>query len=216
MNILAIQTAEKPHFCVVSVDGNIFAHEIKDQKGDEYLVDLIGQLLHKAGILVSDIDLFGVVVGPGAYTGLRIGIMTAKAFALLKNKPLVGIPTLQFLGYQIFKKHDLNNFYVLQHARSDLFNTSHIKMKDGIPHVVEKGVKQESLLKEYVGKEKSYVLNKSETFLPKLLPEFVEMLYEKNKDHYASVHSCQVEYWHEPNIRYSSKPELRRLREEKS
>lgn len=54
----------------------------------------IDELLQKARITVRDIDAIGVAIGPGTFTGLRVGLSLAKGFVLAREIPLIGIPTL--------------------------------------------------------------------------------------------------------------------------
>lgn len=58
------------------------------------LADL-DRLLTQSGIKLPQIDLFAVAVGPGSFTGLRIGIATVKALATTLARPCAGVPTLQ-------------------------------------------------------------------------------------------------------------------------
>ena len=63
------------------------------------LVPIIEQAQKFAGVELSDIDAFACSIGPGSFTGLRIGIATIKGFALSINKPVLAIPTLLALAY---------------------------------------------------------------------------------------------------------------------
>ena len=67
----------------------------------ENLVPMVKTLLDNLNLKVSDIDLYGVAIGPGSFTGLRIGIATVKAFAHVYNKPIVGVSTLEGLAFNV-------------------------------------------------------------------------------------------------------------------
>ncbi len=62
------------------------------------LMPLIDKVLFETGVNIRDVDGFAVSLGPGSFTGLRIGLTTVKALAWALNKPLVGIPTLDGLA----------------------------------------------------------------------------------------------------------------------
>jgi tRNA threonylcarbamoyladenosine biosynthesis protein TsaB len=68
----------------------------------ERLLPMVDQLLSQCGCALSEIDLFAVSVGPGSFTGLRIGIAAAQGFALSTGKPLVGVSTLKALAMNGF------------------------------------------------------------------------------------------------------------------
>jgi tRNA threonylcarbamoyladenosine biosynthesis protein TsaB len=58
------------------------------------LLKNIEAVLKSAGYGIKDVDVFAVTTGPGSFTGLRIGLATAKSFAVTLEKPLYGVPTL--------------------------------------------------------------------------------------------------------------------------
>jgi len=62
------------------------------------LAPAIEGALKRAGAQVSDLQALGVALGPGSFTGLRIGLAVAKGLALARHLPLVGIPTLDVLA----------------------------------------------------------------------------------------------------------------------
>ncbi|NOY13412.1 MAG: tRNA (adenosine(37)-N6)-threonylcarbamoyltransferase complex dimerization subunit type 1 TsaB [Deltaproteobacteria bacterium] len=67
----------------------------------EKLLKQIDLLLTETGWRVSDLDLLAAVVGPGSFTGLRIGIATVKGLAQALDKPVVGISALQMLAMNL-------------------------------------------------------------------------------------------------------------------
>jgi tRNA threonylcarbamoyladenosine biosynthesis protein TsaB len=62
------------------------------------LIPLIDHVLHTAGWQIGEIDAFAVGLGPGSFTGTRVGVMTAKTFAQVHAKPIVGVCSLDILA----------------------------------------------------------------------------------------------------------------------
>lgn len=62
------------------------------------LLDLIREALEEASCGIQDVELFAVALGPGSFTGLRIGIATAKSLASTLERRVVGVPTLHAIA----------------------------------------------------------------------------------------------------------------------
>lgn len=65
------------------------------------LLDSIDSVLKNASITLNDIDAIAISLGPGSFTGIRIGLTTAKGLAFATNKPLIGINSLDALAEQV-------------------------------------------------------------------------------------------------------------------
>lgn len=70
------------------------AHE-EELRHAETLLPAIDECLERAGCELGDVDGFAVSIGPGSFTGLRVGLSTAKGLALATDAWLVGVPTLE-------------------------------------------------------------------------------------------------------------------------
>ncbi|MBX6326974.1 MAG: tRNA (adenosine(37)-N6)-threonylcarbamoyltransferase complex dimerization subunit type 1 TsaB [Pseudolabrys sp.] len=98
MRILAIDTALAA--CAVAVldtgrDAMLAGQTQPMQRGHaEALMPLIRQVMTQAGLAFSALDRIAVTVGPGSFTGLRVGIAAARGVGLAASKPVVGITTL--------------------------------------------------------------------------------------------------------------------------
>ena len=68
----------------------------------EQLMPHIADMLDKASVKKSQIDGVAVAVGPGSFTGLRIGAATAKGLGLALKKPLIHVPTVDALAYNMW------------------------------------------------------------------------------------------------------------------
>lgn len=62
------------------------------------LLPMIAETLESQGLAPNQLDLIGVASGPGTYTGLRVGVVTAKVLARVSNTPVVGVPTLDAMA----------------------------------------------------------------------------------------------------------------------
>ena len=62
------------------------------------LAPAVFELLTRCGLTMNDIRALGVALGPGSFTSLRVGLSLVKGFALARNLPLIGIPTLDILA----------------------------------------------------------------------------------------------------------------------
>lgn len=103
MKILAFDTAMNA--CSVAItDGSAVLghiHEKRRRGHAETLMPMIESLMREARIRYNMLDLIAVSVGPGTFTGLRIGLAAARGMALAAQKPLVGITTLEALAVSV-------------------------------------------------------------------------------------------------------------------
>lgn len=95
--ILNIESSTTNCSVALGRDGNcIELLEINDGYSHaEKLAPFVDQLLKSHQLKVSDLDAIAVSMGPGSYTGLRIGVSLAKGLCYSANKPLISVPTLQ-------------------------------------------------------------------------------------------------------------------------
>ncbi len=66
------------------------------------LLPMLNEVIKRTSFEMEDIDAIAVAKGPGSFTGLRIGAATAKGLGLALNKPIVPVPTVDGLAYQLF------------------------------------------------------------------------------------------------------------------
>lgn len=103
MNILAIDTSNLPlSVAVVNNEKVLGEWTLNVERNHSIrLMPAIRSLLEEVRLSAKEIDLFVVARGPGSYTGVRIGVTTAKSLAWAVGKPLVGVSSLQVLAHQI-------------------------------------------------------------------------------------------------------------------
>lgn len=93
------------------------------ESGQQRTRDLIPrcqQLVQEQNWKPIDLELIVVSIGPGSYTGLRVGIMTAKSLAYALSKPLVAVPTFDVIAWQCFQTHpELTSLQVVADGQQD-------------------------------------------------------------------------------------------------
>ena len=98
MNYLFIDTAEGTR-ALLRYNGEYYYDENMKRAGSEILLPMIDGLLNRAGIKVCDVDIFGACIGPGSFTGLRIGLTTIKTFSFATGKPCFAVNNLRLNSY---------------------------------------------------------------------------------------------------------------------
>lgn len=100
-HIIAIETATRICSVSISTDGENKAHIDVAEEGahSSQLTLLISQLLKQTNLSMHDIAAVAISMGPGSYTGLRIGASTAKGICYATGKPLIAVSTLQTIAF---------------------------------------------------------------------------------------------------------------------
>jgi tRNA threonylcarbamoyladenosine biosynthesis protein TsaB len=101
MNLLAFDTACDACSVALWRGGGVVARRARVmQRGQsEALVPMIGEIMREAGADFTALDAAAVTNGPGAFTGLRIGLATARAIALAANRPVLGVSTFDAIAF---------------------------------------------------------------------------------------------------------------------
>ena len=102
MKILAVDTATSS-LSVAIMDAGSLRTELTRSTGEthaRHLMTLVDTALNLSGMSVDDLDAFAVTIGPGTFTGLRIGLSTVQGMATAASKPVAGISSLDALAAQ--------------------------------------------------------------------------------------------------------------------
>jgi len=107
---------------VLGIDTSAYANAVGLAEGDriladatfpartdslEQIVDNIDSVLKSAGLTLADVGGIGVGLGPGSWTGIRVGVTVGKMLAFASGKPVAGIPTLAALAFQAIGEGEL-------------------------------------------------------------------------------------------------------------
>ena len=101
MKVLGIDTSGYANAVGIVDGGQVLADFVFEARNDslEKIVANIDFALKEAGLTLEDIGGFGVGLGPGSWTGIRVGVTVGKILAFSTGRPVAGIPTLEVLAY---------------------------------------------------------------------------------------------------------------------
>ena len=105
MKILGIESATAVCGAALTDRGIVLSERQTEQPRahSEQLLALVGECMRTGGTSLQDLDGIAVSIGPGSFTGLRIGLSVAKGLAFAGEKPIVGVGTLEALAYRAIR-----------------------------------------------------------------------------------------------------------------
>jgi tRNA threonylcarbamoyladenosine biosynthesis protein TsaB len=146
MKILAIKSSAITASTAIVDEENVIAEYTINHKKthSQTLLPMIDEICAMTETEVDDIDAIAVSVGPGSFTGLRIGVATAKGIALSKDKSMIAVPTLEGLAYNLVgtskvivpimdakRKHVYSGIYTFENGQfKELRKTNLIAIED--------------------------------------------------------------------------------------
>jgi len=103
MRVLALDSATAACSALVWEDGAVLAgrHAAMARGQSEALMPMVAEVMREAGLDFAGLDLLAVTVGPGAFTGIRIGLAAARGLALATGLPLAGVATTRALAHAV-------------------------------------------------------------------------------------------------------------------
>ena len=104
MRILAIDSSSMVATVAITTDGILNAEYTINHKKthSQTLLPMIAEIVKMIEIDMDSIDAVAITGGPGSYTGLRIGSATAKGIGFALNKPIINVPTMDALAYNLY------------------------------------------------------------------------------------------------------------------
>lgn len=103
VRILAIESSGPLASVAIVKDGEVQSMKVGDFEvtHSETLMPMIDAVVKESGVELENLDAIAVSAGPGSFTGLRIGSATAKGLGMALNKPLIHVPTLHAMAYNL-------------------------------------------------------------------------------------------------------------------
>ncbi len=123
MKILAIDTSGPDCAAAIYDDqtGAVIAsrQETIGKGHAERLMAMIDDVTADAGIDIADVDGIGVVIGPGSFTGIRVGVSVARGFGVALSVPLFGVSSLETLAFGVVKEGSSQPIMAVIDAKRD-------------------------------------------------------------------------------------------------
>jgi len=102
MNYLAINTAGKIEILVKHGDRYAYKQSDDKQLASATLLTCINDMLDKVKCKLEDLDVLGCVIGPGSFTGIRVGVSTVRALSYALKIPVLGVTYFDVLAYEYY------------------------------------------------------------------------------------------------------------------
>ncbi len=133
MKILAIETTQRQgSIALLEPECFEFHHRLPaDNRSAATLAPAIKALCEKHNWTLTDVDLIAVTSGPGSFTGLRVGIVTAKTLGWALNKQVTGINTLDAIAIQSSQNGELE--VVMDAQRNEVFTRRYLIEEGKMP-----------------------------------------------------------------------------------
>lgn len=156
MKLLAVDTSSPAATAAVIGENHILA-SYTVQNGNthsRYIMPMIADMLEKCGETVGSMDAFAVALGPGSFTGLRIGIATVKGFALAANKPVVGLSSLECAANNLFLAENVLVCPIFDARHGNVYNAL---FENGARRCDDRLIAMDTLLAELAGQRTVFV-----------------------------------------------------------
>ncbi len=221
MRILALDSSGLVATVAIVEDGQTIAEYTVNYKKthSQTLLPMLDEIVKMTEFDLSTIDAIAVAAGPGSFTGLRIGSATAKGLGLALDKPLIHIPTVDGLAYNLYGSEGL--ICPIMDARRNQVYTGLYRFVNGEFQVVEAQMAVD--VQELI--EKLNVYGEKVTFLGDGVPVYQTQLKEglkvsysfapahQNRQRAAAVGTLAMQYYQEGKMETATehKPDYLRL-----
>ena len=160
MKILALESSATAASVALCEDERLIAQSFRDTglTHSQTLLPMTEELLAHCGLSVSDLDLIAVAAGPGSFTGLRIGVATAKGLAWAAELPCAGCSTLEAMAWSL-AGFDGEICAAMDARRHQVYN-ARFRAENGQLHrlTADRAISLEDLIEELRGTETTQVV----------------------------------------------------------
>lgn len=183
MKILALDSSGLVASVAVTEDDVLVAEYTMNYKKthSQTLLPMLDEIKKTIQLDLNSVDAIAVAAGPGSFTGLRIGSATAKGLGLALNKPLIGVPTVEALAYNLYDTDKDTVICPIMDARRNQVYTGIYRFENHELKTIKEqdAVPMESLIEELNR------LGRNVIFLGDGVPVFRELIEKKAEISYS-------------------------------
>ena len=138
MLILGITTSTAQVGCAIGGHEGVLGstHSSRGRRHAETLTPAIEFVCRQARIDISEIGAIAVDVGPGMFTGLRVGVAAAKALSHARRLPMIGVPSLDLIAFPLRHSHR-RIVCAVDAGRGEIFHASYRQVPGGVQRLTE-------------------------------------------------------------------------------
>lgn len=163
MKIIAIESSGLvASAAIVDEDRMIAEYTMNNRKThSQTLLPMIDEIMRAAEIKPEDVDAVAISRGPGSFTGLRIGSATAKGMAFALDKPIVEVPTLEALAFNLTGTGDSLICPIMDAKRNEVYTAVYSSAADNggypVPVLEERAIPVDELIAFLNGQGRSVI-----------------------------------------------------------
>lgn len=137
MIVVAIETSTPQTSVAIGTERQILGRiQVAGSARQESVTPALERLLAWTGVSLDQVGGFAVGIGPGLFTGLRVGVETAKTLAQVQRAPILGVPSLDILAYAV--RHTSRTIAaVIDGRRGEVFSALYKAVPGGVVRVAE-------------------------------------------------------------------------------
>ena len=142
MLVLAVDTTT-PHSSVALLENSNLLTEVNSVSSlthSERLLPAVDLILSQRGLTIKDVEAYAVAVGPGSFTGIRIGLSTIKSFALSSGNPIAPVSTLKALALKLKLPHNRLLCPLLDARKGEIYAALFEVQKGRLAEIIAQGV----------------------------------------------------------------------------
>ena len=161
MRILGLESSAKAASAAVTQDGRLVSQywQASGLTHSRTLLKMAEDLLKNMELTMDDIDIVAAAIGPGSFTGIRIGTAAAKGLAWGADKPACGVSTLEAMAYHLIDREDVVICPVMDARRGQVYNAK-FRAENGelVRLCPDRAVSAQELISEARADELKYML----------------------------------------------------------